>query len=61
MDIKNARNDFIIALWLAFVIYIAGMTYLMVDIQMRLGDIEHQLVHLRWGAADNPYCSHTGK
>ena len=45
MDIKNVKIDFIIALWIALLLYLAGMTYLMVDVQRRLGRIEHYVEH----------------
>ena len=45
MDIKNVRSDFVVGLWIALLVYLAGMTYIMVDIQMRLGRIEHYMAH----------------
>jgi len=45
MDIKNIKIDFIVALWIAILLYLAGMTYLMIDVQQRLGCIEHHLAH----------------
>ncbi len=45
MDIKNINKDLIVTLWVAFLVYLIGMTCLMVDIQHRLGRIEHYIAH----------------
>lgn len=45
MVLKKVRDDFVAALWIAFLIYLVGTTYLMIDIQLRLGRIEHYLAH----------------
>ena len=45
MDFKNVRSDFVVALWIALLIYIVGMTYLMVDVQYRFSRIEHYMAH----------------
>ena len=45
MDFKKVGSDFVIALFVAILIYIVGMTFLMVDVQQRLGKIEHSMSH----------------
>ena len=44
-DFKVTSKGLIIALWLAILIYLAGVTWLMVDVQSRLGKTEHRLMH----------------
>ena len=42
---QKARSSFVIMFWIAFLIYLVGMTYLMSDIEARLGKIEHYMAH----------------
>lgn len=60
MDIKNVRSDFVIALWLAFLLYLAGMTYFMADVQFRLGHIEHYMMHQSYNKESGFYCPEMG-
>jgi hypothetical protein len=56
MDFKNVRSDFIVALWVALLLYLASMTYLMADIESRLGHIEHYLAHQGYaGGSESAY------
>ena len=45
MDFKNVRSDFLLALWIALLLYLIGMTYLIADIEHRLGRLEHMAIH----------------
>ncbi len=57
MDFKNVRPDFLLALWIALLIFLIGITYLLADIEMRLGTIEHYLAHsVSAGATGCNYC-----
>ena len=49
MDIKNIRSSFLLTLLLALIVFTAGMTYILVDIQRRLGSIEHYIMHHIYG------------
>jgi len=45
MDFKKVNSDFVVALWVAALLYLASTTYLISDIERRLGQIEHFLSH----------------
>ena len=45
MDTKNTRGSFLMALAIAFFVFLAGLIYIMVDVQLRIGRIEHYIVH----------------
>ena len=44
-DFKVTNKGFIVALWLALLVYLVGVTWLMADVQLRLGKAEHRLMH----------------
>lgn len=45
MNLKSVRPNFLLALWIALLIFLIGITCLLADIEMRLGTIEHYLAH----------------
>lgn len=45
IDFKSVRPNFLVALWIVLIICLAGVTYLLADIERRLGKIEHCLSH----------------
>lgn len=45
MDFKSVKPDFLLALWIAVLIFLFGITYLLADMEKRLGTIEHYLAH----------------
>ena len=61
MDIKNINKDLAVVLWVAFLIYLIGTTYLMIDIQKRLGFIEHYIAHQIRSQDSEFYCSEIDK
>jgi hypothetical protein len=45
MDVKNVRGFLVMALLIAILIYVAGVACVMADTQIRLGRIEHYIMH----------------
>ena len=45
IDFKNVRPDFLVALWIALLVCLFGLTFLLADVERRLGKIEHYLIH----------------
>lgn len=45
MSVKNIRSFLLIALLIALLIYVGGIACIMADTQLRLGRIEHYIMH----------------
>ena len=61
MDFKNVRSDFVVALWVALLLYLASTTYLMADMEVRLGHMEHYLAHQGYAGGSGSACGPLGK